>query len=43
MRLDTEECAYPVGFMCERLGVSKSGYYDWLSPLILRRLSGATN
>jgi putative transposase len=31
MRLDTEECAYPVEFMCERLGVSKSGYYDWLS------------
>ncbi|MGW4517275.1 IS30 family transposase, partial [Streptomyces sp. NPDC004393] len=29
MRLDTEEYAYPVEFMCERLGVSKSGYYDW--------------
>ena len=31
MRLATEECAYPVEFMCERLGVSKSGYYDWRS------------
>jgi putative transposase len=31
MRLDTEEYAYPVEFMCERLGVSKSGYYDWRS------------
>ncbi len=31
MRLETEECAYPVEFMCERLGVSKSGYYDWRS------------
>lgn len=29
MRLGTEEYAYPVEFMCERLGVSKSGYYDW--------------
>ena len=29
MRLDSEEYAYPVEFMCERLGVSKSGYYDW--------------
>ena len=31
MRLGTEEYAYPVEFMCERLGVSKSGYYDWRS------------
>jgi transposase InsO family protein len=31
MRLDTEEYAYPVEFMCERLDVSKSGYYDWRS------------
>lgn len=31
MRLDAAECAYPVEFMCERLGVSKSGYYDWRS------------
>jgi transposase InsO family protein len=31
MRLETEECAYPVEFMCKRLGVSKSGYYDWRS------------
>ncbi|MFE2865920.1 IS3 family transposase [Embleya sp. NPDC059259] len=29
MRLDTVEYAYPVAFMCDRLGVSKSGYYDW--------------
>lgn len=29
MRLDAAEYAYPVEFMCERLGVSKSGYYDW--------------
>jgi len=29
MRLDKVEYAYPVEFMCERLGVSKSGYYDW--------------
>jgi putative transposase len=31
MRLDTEEYAYPVEFMCERLDVSRSGYYDWRS------------
>jgi putative transposase len=31
MRLDTEEYAYPVEFMCQRLDVSKSGYYDWRS------------
>lgn len=31
MRLDTAEYAFPVGFMCERLGVSRSGYYDWRS------------
>ena len=29
MQLDTAEYAYPVEFMCEHLGVSKSGYYDW--------------
>jgi transposase InsO family protein len=29
MRLDTAKYAYPVEFMCERLDVSKSGYYDW--------------
>ncbi|WP_406164425.1 IS3 family transposase [Streptomyces sp. NBC_00996] len=29
MRLDTEEYAYSVEFMCGRLGVSRSGYYDW--------------
>lgn len=29
MRLDNAECAYPVEFMCRRLGVSKSGYYEW--------------
>ncbi|WP_327591723.1 IS3 family transposase [Streptomyces chartreusis] len=31
MRLDTEKCAYSVDFMCGRLGVSRSGYYDWRS------------
>jgi putative transposase len=31
MRLDTVEYAYPVEFMCQWLGVSKSGYYDWRS------------
>jgi transposase InsO family protein len=29
MRADVAEYAYPVEFMCARLGVSKSGYYDW--------------
>ncbi len=29
MRLDTTEYAFPVEFMCVRLDVSKSGYYDW--------------
>ncbi|KPH99358.1 Integrase catalytic region [Actinobacteria bacterium OV450] len=29
MRLDTAEYVYHVEFMCERLGVSRSGYYDW--------------
>ncbi len=29
MRLDTAEYAFPVEFMCERLDVSKSGYYGW--------------
>ncbi|MEU1459059.1 IS3 family transposase [Streptomyces avermitilis] len=31
MRLDTAEYAYGVEFMCDRLGVSRSGYYDWHS------------
>ncbi|MGV9885349.1 IS3 family transposase [Streptomyces sp. NPDC003379] len=31
MRLDTAEYVFPVEFMCERLDVSKSGYYDWRS------------
>lgn len=31
MRLDTEEYAYSVEFMCSRLGVSRSGYYAWRS------------
>ncbi|MCZ4516577.1 hypothetical protein O3Q52_52450 [Streptomyces sp. ActVer] len=31
MRLDTAEYAYSVEFMCGRLGVSRSGYYDWRS------------
>ncbi|GAA1989800.1 IS3 family transposase [Nocardiopsis rhodophaea] len=26
---DTAEYAFPVTFMCERVGVSKSGYYEW--------------
>ncbi|MFE4296211.1 IS3 family transposase [Streptomyces sp. NPDC056907] len=29
MRLDTVEYAYSAEFMCIRLGVSKSGYYNW--------------
>ncbi|MFD5514379.1 IS3 family transposase, partial [Streptomyces sp. NPDC127051] len=29
MRLDTAECAHSVEFMCERLDVSRSGYYEW--------------
>ncbi|MEU3147682.1 hypothetical protein [Streptomyces sp. NPDC006999] len=29
MRLDTAEYAYPVGFMCGHLGVSRSGHYGW--------------
>ncbi|MFG2639324.1 IS3 family transposase [Streptomyces sp. NPDC048362] len=29
MRLDTTEYVYPVEFMCERLDVSRSGYYEW--------------
>ncbi|GGS09925.1 transposase [Streptomyces humidus] len=31
MRLDTEKYAYSAEFMCGRLGVSRSGYYDWRS------------
>lgn len=31
MPLDTEKYAYSVEFMCGRLGVSRSGYYDWRS------------
>jgi transposase InsO family protein len=29
MRLDTEKYVCTVEFMCQRLDVSKSGYYDW--------------
>ncbi|WP_329282328.1 hypothetical protein [Streptomyces sp. NBC_01451] len=29
--LDTEEYAYSGDFMCDRLGVPRSGYYDWRS------------
>ena len=29
MRLETARYAYPVDFMCNRLGVSRSGYYEW--------------
>jgi putative transposase len=28
-RLDEAKYAYPVEFMCHRLGVSKSGFYEW--------------
>lgn len=31
MRLDTAEYAFPITFMCERLHVSTSGYYEWRS------------
>ncbi|XUL93863.1 IS3 family transposase [Streptomyces galilaeus] len=31
MRFDTEKYAYSVEFMCARIGVSRSGYYDWRS------------
>ena len=31
MRLDPAEYAFPVTFMCERLHVSTSGYYEWRS------------
>src|SRR6266496_1101023 len=27
--IDGEKCAYPIVKMCQWLGVSKSGYYDW--------------
>ncbi|WP_274919517.1 IS3 family transposase [Streptomyces sp. WZ-12] len=29
MRLDTAEYVYSVEFMCSRLGVCRSGYYEW--------------
>ena len=29
MRLDTAECAFPIDFMCTKLDVSRSGYYEW--------------
>lgn len=29
MSLDTAEYAFPVDFMCARLDVSRSGYYEW--------------
>jgi putative transposase len=29
MRLGTAECAFTVDFMCAKLGVSRSGYYEW--------------
>lgn len=29
--IDGEKCAYPVVKMCQWMGVSKSGYYDWLN------------
>ncbi|KOG51870.1 integrase, partial [Streptomyces virginiae] len=31
MRLDITEYAFTVDFMCALLGVSRSGYYDWLA------------
>jgi transposase InsO family protein len=33
MRLDTVEYAYSVGYMCNRLDVSRSGYYEWRGRL----------
>jgi transposase InsO family protein len=29
MRLDSAEYAYPVDFVCTKLGASRSGYYEW--------------
>jgi putative transposase len=29
--IDGEKCAYPIVKMCRWLGVSKSGYYDWVN------------
>jgi transposase InsO family protein len=31
LRIDDGKYAYPVAFMCERLAVSKSGFYEWRS------------
>jgi transposase InsO family protein len=31
LRIDCGKYAYPVAFMCERLEVSKSGFYEWRS------------
>lgn len=31
LRIDGGKYAYPVAFMCERLEVSKSGFYEWRS------------
>lgn len=35
--IDSQKVAWPVMAMCEALGVSKSGYYDWLAEPITER------
>ena len=27
--IDAEKASFPVAFMCDRLGVSRAGYYAW--------------
>ncbi len=35
--IDSQKVAWPVMAMCEALGVSKSGYYDWLAEPVTER------
>lgn len=35
--IDSQKVAWPVTAMCEALGVSKSGYYDWVAEPITER------